>query len=290
MHKPLRIGVVTNLTNGQSYRDLKKSAEALGVVFEQIAVPYLDLSSFTTSELVRTALTYDAVYYRTGLRDTALDHLTSILAAAHIPFINGSRHAGSHRKVQQALIAELRGIPQPKSISMTKPSYEILAKHLGSSFVAKPDFASHGTDVQMIHNEAELKNLHDTSSRDRFIFQELITGADEYRIYMLGNQYIASYKKVPSGNDFRANLHAGGTMIATEPERVSLLARFGTEVAEAFQADIAGLDVFVKDNQCIFLELNWQPGWENLDTITGTKFSNETIHYIVDLIQKYNAK
>ncbi len=290
MHNPPRIGVITNVTSGQSYRELKKSAENLGVVFEQIPVPYLDLSSFTTSELVRTALTYDAVYYRTGLRDTALDHLTSILGAANIPFINGSRHAGSHRKVQQALIAELRGIPQPKSISMTKPSYRVLAERLGASFVAKPDYASHGNDVQMIHTEAELSNLHDNTSRDRFIFQELIADADEYRIYMLGNQYIASYKKVPASDDFRANLHAGGSMIPTEPERVSLLARFGTEVAEAFHADIAGLDVFVKDNQCIFLELNWQPGWENLDAITGTKFSNETINYILDLIQKHNAK
>ncbi len=173
---------------------------------------------------------------------------------------------------------------------MTKPSYSILAEHLGSSFVAKPDLGAHGTDVRIIKSPAELTNLCKTNSYDRHIFQELITGADEYRIYMLGNQYIASYKKVPSINDFRANLHAGGTMVATEPERVSLLARFGTEVAEAFQADIAGLDVFVKDNQCLFLELNWQPGWESLDAITGTKFSNETINYILDLIQKYKTR
>ncbi len=287
MQKPLRIGVITSNTNSQSFRDLKNSATNMHIQFEQIAVPYLELSNFGESSFVTSTLTYDAVYYRTGLRDTALDHLTRILNTANIPLINGSRHAGSHRKVQQALIADLHGIPQPKSISTTKPRYDILSSILGSRFVAKPDFSAHGTDVQIISSSKELTHLHESTNRDRFIYQELIEGADEYRVYMLGNQYVASYKKIPSSSDFRANLHAGGSMAATEPQRVNLLNQFSKRVATAFQSDIAGLDVFIKDDACIFLELNWQPGWENLDAITGTKFSNETIQYIADIAHQY---
>ncbi|MFM2424450.1 MAG: hypothetical protein RLZZ70_841 [Candidatus Parcubacteria bacterium] len=287
MQKPLRIGVITSNTNSQSFRDLKCSATNMQVQFEQIAVPYLELSSFGESSFVANALSYDAVYYRTGLRDTALDHLTQILDTANIPLINGSKHAGSHRKVQQALIADLHGVPQPKSISATKPRYDILAAILGPRFVAKPDFSAHGTDVQIINSSEALTHLHKNTKRDRFIYQELIEGADEYRVYMLGNEYIASYKKIPSSADFRANLHAGGSMTATEPDRVELLSDFGRKVAIAFESDIAGLDVFIKDGQCIFLELNWQPGWENLDAITGTKFSNETIQYITNMAHQY---
>lgn len=283
MSSSLRIGVITNITTGQSYQDLKLSAQNLGVAFEQIPVPFIELSNFATSEFVKTALTYDIVYYRTGLRDTALDHLTNILKTAHIPLINGSEHAGSHRKIQQSLIAGAHDLRQPKSLSMTKPDYDTIASQLGSTFVAKPDFASHGSDVKLVSSQTDLLELKKSTNRDRFIFQELIENATEYRVYTLGANYVASYKKIPSSGDFRANLHAGGLMTHTEPELVPLLSDFSTKVSKAFQADIAGLDIFIKDNTCIFLELNWQPGWENLDAITGTKFSNESIKYMIDV-------
>jgi len=280
MSTSIRIGVITNYAVGPAFQELKQSADALDVSLEQIKVPFIELSNFSDSELVKKTLSYDAVYYRTGLRDTALDHLTVILKRANIPLINGSEHSGSHRKVQQSLIADAAGILQPRGLSMENPKYEKIANKLGSSFIAKPDFSSHGTDVKLITSQADLTTLIKTTNRDRFIFQELIKNVSEYRVYTLGRKYIASYKKILPTGDFRANLHTGGSMITTEPKYVSLLSEFSAKVADAFQADIAGLDIFIADNTCMFLELNWQPGWENLEAITGINFSDETIKYI----------
>jgi len=280
MSTSIRIGVITNYAVGPAFQELKQSADALDVSLEQIKVPFIELSNFSDSELVQKTLSYDAVYYRTGLRDTALDHLTVILKRANIPLINGSEHSGSHRKVQQSLIADAAGILQPRGLSMENPKYEKIANKLGPSFIAKPDFSSHGTDVKLITSQADLTTLIKTTNRDRFIFQELIKNVSEYRVYTLGRKYIASYKKILPTGDFRANLHTGGSMITTEPKYVSLLSEFSAKVADAFQADIAGLDIFIADNTCMFLELNWQPGWENLEAITGINFSDETIKYI----------
>ncbi len=276
-----KIAVVTN-SDGQSLSDLKRTADEYGVVFDQITFPYLSLNDFRTSDLINTLRQYDIVYYRTGMRDTTIDELAFVLAELNIPLINGSQtHPGVHKKIQQALLAGRHRIPHPKSYLVDKFDYSVAASLLGSSFVVKPDVGAHGTEVAIVSSAEELKKVQEDRSKDKYIFQELITGADEYRVYTVGDRGIASYKKIPGQDDFRANLHAGGGITETEPERVQQLLTFGGHVAKCFGADISGVDVLMKDGECMLLELNWQPGWEQLDEVSGTDFSKETIRYIL---------
>lgn len=280
-----KIGVITNSTSGQSLDDLLKSAQKFDVGFELVPAPLINISDFEQSHFVKKLLNYDVIYYRTGLRDTALEALTGYLSHIRKPLINGGTIPNLHRKIQQALLAGQHNILQPKTLYVKEPIFATLAEELNTPFVAKPDFSSHGNDVTLIQNESELKNLLETTNRDRWLFQEYITNATEYRVYTLGNKYVTSYKKTPGSTDFRANLHAGGTMTATESSYVPLLKTFSEKIAEVFQSDIAGIDVFIKNNVCYFIELNWQPGWEFLDDITGTDFSDETIKYILSKIK-----
>ncbi len=287
-HTEYKIAVVTNSEGKQSLNDLKRTATRHGVVFKQIKFPFLQLHDFENSELIKRLCEYDIVYYRTGMRDTVIDELALILKKKGIPLVNGSQtHPGVHKKIQQALIAGRHGIPHPKSYLIDKFNYNVASGLLGQTFVAKPDIGAHGTDVSLISNAEELAEVEKNRSKDKYIFQELITDADEYRVYTVGNRGIASYKKNPAQHDFRANLHAGGKISKTEPERVNQLLEFGAQVATCFGADISGVDVLYKDGKCLLLELNWQPGWEQLDEVTGTNFSEATIQHILNLAHQY---
>jgi len=285
-HTQYKIAVVTNST-GQSMTDLRRTAKEYNVIFDQITFPYVSLNDFESSDFVNKLLNYDVVYYRTGMRDTTIDELALVLKERGVPLVNGSQtHPGVHKKVQQALIAGRYNIPHPKSYLVDKFNYEVAASLLGEKFVVKPDVGAHGTEVCVVTNAEELEKVKENRAKDKYIFQELISDADEYRVYTVGDKGIASYKKILGETDFRANLHAGGGIEQTEPERVQKLLDFGGHVAKCFGADISGVDVLIKNGECILLELNWQPGWEQLDEMSGINFSEETIQHILSVAHK----
>ena len=285
-----KIAVATNST-GQSLNDLKQTAKKHNIIFDQICFPYLSLNNLRASDFISTLLTYDVVYYRTGMRDTTLDELALILQENGIPLVNGSQtHPGIHKKIQQALIAGRYNIPHPNSYLVNKFDYEVASSLLGKKFVVKPDVGAHGNEVSVVSCAEELEVVKKNRSKDKYIFQELIEGADEYRVYTVGDRGIASYKKTPGGTDFRANLHAGGGMEETEPEHAQQLLNFGGHVAKCFGADVSGVDVLMKDGTCMLLELNWQPGWENLDEVSGINFSKEIIQHILNVAHQGKHK
>lgn len=289
-HTNYKIAVVTNSSCKQSMTDLKRTANKHDVIFDQITFPYLSLNDFAHSELIERLKNYDIVYYRTGMRDTVIDELAYVLKKHNLPLVNGSQtHPGVHKKIQQALMASRYGIPHPKSYLVDKFNYEIASSLLGKKFVVKPDVGAHGTEVTLVSSAEELAAVERSRSKDKYIFQELIPNADEYRVYTIGDKGIASYKKKTSPGDFRANLHAGGSIEPTEPDRAEALLAFGGHVAKCFGADISGVDILYKDGKCTLLELNWQPGWEQLDEMSGINFSEATIQYILDKAHQYHT-
>ena len=281
-HTNYKVGVLTN-SDSISLQELHALAKSEGVVFENIDFEYIPLTNLATSALLTKAATYDVIYYRTGLRETTLQEIARILQGKKIPIVNSSFYTHlSHRKIQQALIASQHDIAQPKSVVITSINYEAIKSQLGSTFVAKPDIGSKGTRVELISSQADLDTYMQGHKKSGFLFQELITGAVEYRIYLIDGKMVASYKKQAGGDDFRANLHVGGSLSRTEDEMIPLLESFGTQIGHAFKVEIGAADVLVKDGQCLFLELNHQPGWRQLKDISGVDFARLTLQYLLD--------
>ncbi len=284
-----KIAVITNVS-GQSMQDLKATAHNHGIIFDQITFRNIPLAGFAESELVQKICSYDVVYYRTGMRGPIIDELSHILRRKRIPFINGvAQHSYMHQKIRQALIAGRYNIPQPRSYYIGGFNYARVSEVLGDTFVVKPDDGSKGDDVTLVSSEAELLAFKETKKKDTYLYQELIEEAEEYRVYTLGSKGVASYKKTAGSEDFRANLHTGGTITPTEPELVEMLLTFGGKVAKSFGADISGVDILVKDNKPLFLELNWQPGWEKLDEAAGSNYCEETMQYILQKTHTHHS-
>lgn len=276
-----KIGAITN-SCGPSIIALKKTAEKFEVSFETVPYEYIPLTGFATSEYIKSLLKFDVVYYRTGFRDTAIYELFELLQKNNIAVINaGTKFPSSHRKIKQALIADRYNITHPKSIYLRDFDYSTAARLLGDTFVVKPDYGSKGDEVNIISSQAELDTFSLTKKKEHYIYQQLIKDSSEYRVYTIDGIGVASYKKVRGVGEFRANLHTGGSMEPTEPTLKKDLLAFGAHVSRCFGADIAGVDILYKDGEFIFLELNWQPGWESLDELTGTDFSKNTIQYLL---------
>jgi glutathione synthase/RimK-type ligase-like ATP-grasp enzyme len=280
---PCRIAIVTNAKPKDSMLCLIQAAQKKGVVFDIINYKSISLSNFAQSDLAKKLLMYDIVYYRSGMRDTTLSLLTDFCDKNNLPIVNGVRtYSGVHRKIQQAIICAQHNVLHPNTILINTASYAELAETLGNTFVCKPDDGSKGKNVTIVDSEQKLDEVKSLSSpANKFIAQTLITDAKEYRVYTLGSTGITSYRKESGGTDFRANLHTGGSMCKTETDIFEALNTYAGSVATCFEADIAGIDILLKDGKFIVLEVNFQPGWENLKEITNTSLSDDTLDFLI---------
>lgn len=281
-----KVGVVTNV-GLDPLLQLQKAAFLQNMDLIQVPTRLIELSDFASSDFINSVNDLDAIYYRTGLLDTGLEALAYKLNKLSIPLINASTDTiGLHKKSQQSLLANRHNIKQPKTIYSKNNNYRAISSCLGKTFVVKPDIGSKGKGVSIIDSEINFSNYFKINNRnDVCIFQELITDAQEYRVYTVAGKSIAVYKKTPGQDDFRANLHVGGKISSVEPKNKKVLMDFGSLVATKFKIDIAGIDILLKDNECLLLEINQQPGWRKLEELTGINFPDETIKHIVNRIK-----
>jgi len=288
-HTQYKIAVITN-GGKQTMDDLTATTHDHGVVFDKITHKTLSLTNLAESDFVKTLLQYDIVYYRTGLKGAALSELAHILQTHNVPTINCfPNHQYIHEKSRQATLAGRFGIKHPETI-LGPTTYETIATTIGTPFVAKPITGAQGTGVTLVSSQAELETVRTEQKHKPLIYQAYMEGAEEYRVYTLGNRGITSYKKVPSEKDFRANLHVGGSMHPTEPERKAALLAFAAKVATAFDVDISGVDVLLKDDELYLLEINTQPGWENLDQVSQQDLTTQTVQFILDRAHAWHTK
>jgi glutathione synthase/RimK-type ligase-like ATP-grasp enzyme len=283
------VGFIANDVS-PAMQDMITHANQVGGCFERIPCRLISLDSLASAQWLHGLLRYDVIYYRIGLRRTILAEVIQFCRKHNKLLINASeKHPYSHEKIQQAIIAGQCDIPQPATY-WGPATYQQIVAELNDTFVIKPNVGAHGTAVALIHTEQEFIDYTAENNVNNCIYQEYIVPDGEYRVYTLGNQGVSSYKRILGNDDFRGNLHAGATMTATEPELSNSLHVFAGQIAEKFGCHIAGVDVLYKDGAFLFLELNWQPGWDGSRTLTDVNQPNLTYEYIQRLAaQRYAA-
>jgi len=128
--------------------------------------------------------------------------------------------------------------------------------------------------------------VNDTS----FLMQEYVeeaAGAD-IRAFIVGNQIVASMRRQSLDDDFRSNIHQGGTGTAiklTEDEK-----RVALKAAKAMGLAICGVDLIASSRGPLVLEVNSAPGLEGIESVTGRNIAEKIIEYIELNAKQRNRK
>jgi ribosomal protein S6--L-glutamate ligase len=134
----------------------------------------------------------------------------------------------------------------------------------------------------MKFNDADLAyNAFKTLSRleQPIILQKYIVNPGrDIRVFVLGNQIIASvYKYLPEGK-WKSNVAQGGKMIEDDmPQEITELGRKATEVMEL---DYCGVDIIESMDGPVILEMNASPGWQGLKKATSIDVAEKIIKYV----------
>lgn len=190
----------------------------------------------------------------------------------------------SKNKLAQKVLMNEQNIPQPEWAIVRDPSQtELAANKIGFPLVVKVAFGTWGKGVFYTENLKTLSPIVDyLNVRDGnpVIFERFIDEAErkDIRAFLIGGEVIASMERTAKDDEIRANIHAGGSgskITLTKEEE-----RFAKKAAEAFELEIAGVDMLRSKNGPVVIEVNANPGMSGITEVTGIDVAEQIIMYV----------
>lgn len=197
-------------------------------------------------------------------------------------------------KTLTSLVFEEFALPQPRTIlsPMTFPNIgytnldflkEVMAA-LPFPLVVKEGKGSFGQQVYLARDEEELKAIVRGIPEGNILFQEFIreSAGHDLRLFVVGDEVVASMQRVNESGDFRANIERGGTAKAyaptTEEKNLALLA------ARACGVDFAGVDLLQSKDGPLICEVNSNAHFLGLMDLTGVNPAQHIISLIKEAL------
>jgi len=189
-------------------------------------------------------------------------------------------------KFHSLTFLEEAGIPVPRTI-VTENSQEALKafEELGGDVVVKPIFGSRGIGSTRL-TDSEIANtiFRALSYHHKVIYlQQFIEhGFSDIRAFVIGNRVAASMRR--KAETWKTNISRGATPTPTKLNRE--LKDLAVEAAKTIGCKIAGVDILESKKGPLIIEINSQPGWRGLQTVTKVNIAEEIIEYVLRKLKK----
>ena len=128
--------------------------------------------------------------------------------------------------------------------------------------------------------EAIIETLHGTNQQvliQRFVKE---SKGKDVRALVVGDRVVAAMRRVAQGDEFRSNVHRGGTV-----EKVDLSPEFeetAVRAARIMGLRVAGVDMLEGENGPLVMEVNSSPGLEGIERATKLDVAGAIVDYIAD--------
>lgn len=122
-------------------------------------------------------------------------------------------------------------------------------------FVAKAINGSHGSEVMLIRNKADLANFqrtHPTST----LYQTYIPFTHDYRVIVIGEKAIGAVERTPQNGEWRANVDLGANVHPVLRNDSPDIYSLAEKAAAAMKLDYVGIDILRSSKGLFILETN----------------------------------
>jgi ribosomal protein S6--L-glutamate ligase len=126
--------------------------------------------------------------------------------------------------------------------------------------------------------EAVIETLH--SKRENVLIQSFIKESKgrDIRALVVGDRVVAAMRRTAVGNEFRSNVHRGGTTELVDLDET--YHRVAVQSAQIMGLRIAGVDMLEGADGPLVMEVNSSPGLEGIETATELDVAGAMIDYI----------
>lgn len=178
------------------------------------------------------------------------------------------------------------GIPKTVFARETADLDDVIEQAGGAPLIIKVARGTHGNGVVLAETKKAAKAVMQAFYVEgvSFLVQEFIkeSAGEDIRAVVVGGKVVASMKRQSLDDDFRSNLHQGGT---GTPVKLSVEERkTAQKAAKAMGLPVCGVDILRSDRGPLVLEVNSSPGF-HIEKITDRNVAGKIIEYI-----EHNAK
>jgi len=286
----MKIALLTRNPKLYSHQRLIETAERRG--HEMVPIDYLKCYMNITSK--KPELRYQ------GEKLEGFDAVIPRIAASHTFYgmavlrqfemmgvypVNESVAIGRSRdklRSLQLLARDGVGLPVTAFAHDSKRTDDLLGIVGGAPVVIKLLEGTQGIGVVLSETHKSAKSVIEAfhGADIAILVQEFIKEAEgrDIRAFVVGRTLLAAMERKGAKDDFRSNLHRGGSarMIELTPlEKATAL-----RAARSMGLNVAGVDMLRSDHGPVVMEVNSSPGLEGIEKATGVDVAEAIIRFI----------
>ena len=178
------------------------------------------------------------------------------------------------------------GISVPRTIATEDPEEALEAfEELGRDVVIKPLFGSRGIGSTRISDREIATRIFRTLTYHHNVIylQEYVEhGFSDIRAFVVGEHVIASMRR--EAQTWKTNISLGA-----RPKPIKLsgeLEDLAVKASKTIGCKVAGIDIVESKEGPLMIEINSQPGWRGLQTVTKVNIADEIVKYVISELKK----
>ena len=174
------------------------------------------------------------------------------------------------------------GLPVAGFARGAKQAEEMIRMVKGPPVVIKLLEGTQGIGVVLGETMASAKSVYEAfrGADVNILVQEFIQEArgTDIRAFVIGKRVVGAMMRTGSPDDFRSNLHRGGTAknVKITPEERST----ATRAARVLGLNVAGVDFLRSDHGPVIMEVNSSPGLEGIERATEDDIAGRIIRFM----------
>ena len=286
----MKIAMLARNPNLYSHKRLKEAAEQRGHELDILNTTRCTVHIASHRPEVyyegKPAIGYDAVIPRIGASITqyGLSILRQFEMRGCWP-LNESVAIGRSRdklRSMQILAKHGLGLPLTAYANDPKQAEEIIKAVNGPPVVIKLLEGTQGIGVVLAETMSSAKSVIEAfrGANVNILVQEFIkeAGGTDIRAFVVGGKVVATMKRTGAPDDFRSNLHRGGSaelVKITPAERATAV-----NAAKRMGLNVCGVDMLRSNHGPVIMEVNSSPGLEGIENATGKDIAGLIIDYI----------
>lgn len=176
------------------------------------------------------------------------------------------------------------GIPKTVVTRSAADTEDLIDQVGGTPVIIKLARGTHGNGVVLAETKKAAKSVLQAfyvmdEDGTNILLQEFVkeSAGVDIRAFVVGGKVVASMKRQSLDDDFRSNLHQGGTGVPiklTDAER-----RTAIRAAKAMGLAVCGVDMMRSERGPLVLEVNASPGFA-IEKVTGRDVAEKIVDYI----------